>query len=103
MMGETPTVVGCAKGGNCMHPALKRSMPRPVKAVRVRIAAWGIRRRGRSFGWTHYCPICRSHVRQFEDCGRIHVWPAEECPICGSHRRHRMMGIYFNEKRAELF
>jgi SAM-dependent methyltransferase len=55
-------------------------------------------RRLRHFGFAHYCPICRSHLGSFVDYGRCHILKAEECPVCGSHRRHRLIWIYFHDR-----
>jgi SAM-dependent methyltransferase len=55
-------------------------------------------KRLRYFGFSHYCPVCRSYLRNFLDYGQIHILRSEECPICGAHRRHRLMWLYFRDK-----
>jgi hypothetical protein len=54
----------------------------------------------RSFGWQHYCPICRAHLKRFAlyRSGTDPVW---ECPICYSHGRHRMLWLWL--PRTDLF
>src|ERR1041385_5412258 len=86
-----------------MHKALKRLIPWPLYSILVRTMESSVVRRLRYWGLAHYCPICCSHVRRFLDYGRITVLRNEECPFCGSHRRHRMMWLYLNAKRQQLF
>jgi hypothetical protein len=47
------------------------------------------------FRGRHYCPICESHIRGFEDWGYDkNAW----CPVCGSMQRHRLVWLFFLRK-----
>jgi SAM-dependent methyltransferase len=40
----------------------------------------------------HYCPVCESRIRGFEDFGYDeNAW----CPVCASMRRHRLVWLFF--------
>ncbi len=54
----------------------------------------------RHFGNTRFCPVCQSHVRNFESVSptRKHV----QCPICRSMMRHRLIWVFF-ERYTNLF
>ncbi len=56
------------------------------------------------FGISHYCPVCRSHLRKFLPFG---VKPDEPrlnalCPICGALERHRLIWLFMCQK-SNLF
>jgi SAM-dependent methyltransferase len=53
------------------------------------------------FGWAHYCPVCRSHLRRFFSHGVI-ARPAAQCPVCQSLERHRLLWLFFT-RRTSLF
>jgi SAM-dependent methyltransferase len=86
-----------------MRKELKAIIPLPVLSLRIRRWEAPAVRRIRYFGLSRYCPVCRSHVRKFVDFGRITILKNEECPLCGSHRRHRTMSLYFDSNRSKFF
>lgn len=55
----------------------------------------------RYFGVSHYCPICRSHLREFLPAG-IKPRPNARCPVCGSLERHRLIYLFMQD-RTNLF
>jgi SAM-dependent methyltransferase len=57
----------------------------------------------RYFGWSHFCPVCQSHVRLFlpHVSGGVSR-PDADCPVCKSSERHRLAWLYFT-RRTNLF
>jgi len=53
------------------------------------------------FGTSHYCPICRSHLRTLFPYGRTPRLNAR-CPVCGSLERHRLVFLFLSQ-RTNLF
>lgn len=53
-------------------------------------AAERLYKRARHGGFRHYCVLCNSHVRRFEDFGTP-TRSAVLCPVCGSLERHRLV------------
>ena len=47
------------------------------------------------FHGRHYCPICESHIRGFEDFGYDRN---QFCPVCSSMQRHRLAWLFFLQK-----
>lgn len=54
-------------------------------------------RRVRWFGLTHWCPICRSAVRQFLPHGVV-PRPNAVCPVCQSRDRHRLAWLWLTSQ-----
>lgn len=50
-------------------------------------------------GRAHYCPVCHSSVRKFEDFGYD---PKTWRPVCASMSRHRLLWLFF-QQRTNLF
>jgi len=49
------------------------------------------------YGFSHYCPICRSHLQSFLAFGS----PLRQnacCPVCGSLERHRLIYLFLSSK-----
>jgi SAM-dependent methyltransferase len=86
-----------------MPKFLSKMLPLPVRRMLIRAFESRVMRKLRFRGKEHYCPICRSHLSRFCDYGRITILKNEECPVCGSHRRHRMMWLYLDRNRSRLF
>ena len=58
-------------------------------------------RRAKHFGWTRFCPVCRSRVRRFLPAGVV-PRPDAVCPVCQSYERHRLLWVFF-ERHTDLF
>jgi GT2 family glycosyltransferase/SAM-dependent methyltransferase len=58
-------------------------------------------RRWRHFGFAHYCPCCKAHLRSFVPFS-LDPDPKARCPVCGSMQRHRLIWLYMNRK-TDLF
>jgi SAM-dependent methyltransferase len=51
------------------------------------------------YGSNHYCPVCKSHIREYERFGHIaNLW----CPVCGSMRWQRFAWLFL-QKNTNLF
>src|SRR4051812_21821258 len=53
------------------------------------------------YGRSRYCPVCASHLRQFQPYG----WPPRpdaQCPVCFSLERHRVVLLYLRQ-HSNLF
>lgn len=52
-------------------------------------------------GNQRYCPCCDSHLRYFAPFGE-HPRPDAQCPVCGALERHRLVAMYFQNRRDLL-
>lgn len=59
-----------------------------------------IKKRLRYGGPGNYCPVCDSHVREFQPYAK----PArpQQCGVCGALERHRLIWLFFRD-RTDLF
>ena len=55
-----------------------------------------------NFGFRHYCPICRAHLREFVDVNWGIQREHARCPVCSSLERQRSVWLYL-QGRTELF
>jgi SAM-dependent methyltransferase len=79
-----------------MPKILSQLIPDPLKSLLQRIWA-----QAQYFGFTRYCPICRSHLRSFKPFGLVPRTDAL-CPVCGSLERHRLIWLFF-KRETNLF
>jgi predicted SAM-dependent methyltransferase len=56
-----------------------------------------ITRRAAVFGFSRYCPVCRSPVRRFLPHG-LNPRPDARCPICGALERHRLLWLFLRPR-----
>ena len=61
-----------------MLDKLKKVVPAPLWYRLTRLWESAPVRRLRYFGFAHYCPICRSHVKRYEDYGKLTILKEEE-------------------------
>ena len=77
------------------------ALQRPYREGRQFVISSRFSKKVRNFGITHYCPVCRSNIREFKPFGVAQRLNAL-CPVCNSLERHRLAFIYFS-KHSEIF
>lgn len=60
------------------------------------------RRKEMFSGEDRYCPLCKSHLKEFLVFGVVSVRPNAWCPICGSLERHRLAWTFL-QRKTDLF
>ena len=78
-------------------------MARAILPAEVRLQIKTLGLKIRHFGFSRYCPVCRSHLRRFEPFEyRGKTRDVALCPVCGSIERQRLIWLYMNRK-TDLF
>jgi SAM-dependent methyltransferase len=85
--------------------SLRRPMASPLRVARrtrnrLRAAIGRPISKARNRGGSHYCPVCRSSVREFLPFGDP-IRQGVLCPVCGSFERHRLDWLLL-ESRTKL-
>lgn len=78
---------------------IRTFLPKPLQGPALKLL-W-MTRKAVFFGYRHYCPVCRSHVRVFRAHGTERRSDAR-CPVCGSLERLRFMWLFLDQ-RKDLF
>ena len=80
-----------------LRQMIKTVIPLAWRQELRRLAEAPFVRRIAYFGFTYYCPVCRSRLRRFLDYSES--YRNVICPFCEVHPRHRLMWLYLRRKR----